>query len=581
MYYVQVAPQMASRKILTLTLILTTLTTLSAASPAEMSLFPETSSAKINSFTSYELQIQNTGPVEDTYRFSSSSPSEITIAPGKVTLEPQQTEEVNVWFNPNFDRRAGSYSFSIFGTSSASGERFQADGTVEIIKDHQVSISVGEKTRTVCRGQDATYNVRVTNNGIQPESFELETDYGTLSQKTVNLDAGEFKTVALSASSSEPTQKTFNVRAASPTSYASDFQSIRFNVETCYSSETAISPGNQSVAAFTPATYTVSVRNTGTRSDTFEIETNRGTLEENSLEVASGETESTRLVFTPESLGTKNFQVVADGQSTSSSSATLDVYNGMDMSAAFASSSNNFCEDERPTKEFRVTNTGEVVERYSLATNRGNLSSSSLELDVNESETVEVVMSRNDPGSYPLEITTQATTFEEPVKTTRANINVENCWDLDMQVLPEVVSAGENRSTVYKIRLNNTGTRQNTYQISAEGPEWVDVKQTNITIDAGSSDEAYIYTAIPYQKKGTVDITARAVGKDIERSETVTLVIGEDITKAVQDTENKVSGSFGQQVSSFVSDIDSNLGTKILSSVVVGGAIVLSALYLF
>ncbi|MFB6099812.1 MAG: hypothetical protein ABEK16_00935, partial [Candidatus Nanohalobium sp.] len=143
-------------------LILST-SAMAAASPVEMTVFPQESSTRIDSFTSYELTVENVGPVEDTYTFTSSSVSEIDIAPQKITLEPGQSETVNVWYNPSPDREEGTYSFSITAESRATGDSYSAEIIASVIREHDVSLEVSNPSRTVCRGETATYNIQVTN----------------------------------------------------------------------------------------------------------------------------------------------------------------------------------------------------------------------------------------------------------------------------------------------------------------------------------------------------------------------------------------------------------------------------------
>lgn len=105
--------QMNFAKLSVLTAIIIATTTLVAGSPADMTVFPEESSTRIDSFTSYELEVENVGPVEDTYTFTSSSVQEIDIAPRQITLEAGEEETVNVWYNPDTDREEGTYSYSV------------------------------------------------------------------------------------------------------------------------------------------------------------------------------------------------------------------------------------------------------------------------------------------------------------------------------------------------------------------------------------------------------------------------------------------------------------------------------------
>ena len=167
--YNMVTNQMFNKgKAAVLTTILIAFMATAAASPAELTVFPQQSSTEINSFTSFEVTVENTGPTEDVYTLTSSNPSEITIAPQRVpentntNLQPGESRTVNVWYNPGQDKDAGTYSFDITATSRASDDRYSTTGQVEVIKDHQVSLETAD-SKTVCLGEQAAYTVNVTN----------------------------------------------------------------------------------------------------------------------------------------------------------------------------------------------------------------------------------------------------------------------------------------------------------------------------------------------------------------------------------------------------------------------------------
>ncbi|MBC5792967.1 MAG: hypothetical protein H8Z69_02895 [Nanohaloarchaea archaeon] len=569
-----------SKRLTILTLLITIMTTAVAAGPADLTLFPDESSSRIDSFTSYEMEVENLGPVKDSFKFSSSEPSEISIAPTEVTLDSGESRTVNVWYNPAVDKDEGTYSFELYATSQASGTTFTTNGEVNVIKDHDVSVEVAESSQTACLGQAATYKIEVTNDGIQQEEFSLETDYGQLSTERVSLEDGETKTVELRISSNSEIERNFNLVTASITSYAQEIDRISFTAETCFDSEMNVQPQTQDVAAFNQAEFEVSIENLGTKSDVFRVTSSAGELAEEELEVASGETETTTLNVRPEELGGQQIQIAAEGESTSSTNVGLNVQNGMEASIGYTNSNPRYCEDERASAEVRVQNTGAAAETFSLSTSDGNLSTSNVQLEEGESTNVTVNLGNRQPDSYPVTVQTTAETFGEPTSSAQTNVVVENCYDLEMDVLPEVVSAGENRSTVYEIQLNNTGTQQNTYALKTDGPEWVDLGTDNVTIEGGQSENVYLYAGIPFKKEGEVVITATATGKEIQKSKTVRLVVGEDIEEAIESDQNQVSGSFTQSISSFISEVDGNTGSKVIASIVAGLGIVLSALYL-
>lgn len=559
-------------------LVLTT--GMATASPADLNLFPETSDTRIDSFTSYELTVENTGPTKDVYTLSSSNTGEITIAPQKVELEPGNSETVNIWFNPDVDREEGRHSFDLTATSRATGDKYSTTGFVEVIKDHQVNVEVAD-SKTACLGQKAVYDVEITNTGIQKEGFSVSSDFGKLSQKEVNLEDGESTTVTLELSSDQPVERNFNVVVASKTSYAQDIENVQFNAETCYDSKVSVTPQNQKTAAYTPAEFKVTVRNLGTKADSFTLSASQGELSTTEVEVPSDGTSTATLTVTPEQLGQQTIDISAAGNSEAVNTVQLNAYNGMKSEVSFEENRRSICEDGETTFEAEVSNTGEATETFDLQTSVGTLETSEVQLQPGDSQEVEVdVNSSVGVGKHTVELTSTATTFDEPVTSSTSNLVVENCWDLDMQVVPEVTSAGENRSAIYQINLNNTGTKENTYELSHEGPEWVSVRPEEVTVGAGETGTAYMYAGIPFQKKGEIEITAKAEGTQVKKSQTVKLLIGKEIQDSIESEENNLAGGFADRVTGAFSEFEGE-GSRVGISVVAGAVITGALLYFF
>lgn len=527
------------------TIIIVTMTAgLASASPADLTIFPEESSTEINSFTSYEVEVENSGTVKDVYEMQHNYPGEISVAPNKVELEPGQEETVNVWFNPRQDRDEGRYQFSITADSQADGQEYSVSGFVNVIKDYKVDVDV-DQANSVCKGETARYDVEVTNDGIQSDQIALSTEFGELSESRVTLDAGESTEVTVTANSEEALDRNFNVQASSTSvSYATDTESAAFTSETCYQSSMSVSPETSETSAFNEAEFDVTVQNNGTRKDEFSLSADRGELSTSNLEVESGSTETATITFTPEELGEHQINIEASGRSKTTKTVTVEASNGMESEVSF-DEAKTVCRDESTTYEATVENTGTADETFTLSTNIGELSSEQVELDEGEDKEVEVQVNSSgmEDGERTVTLNSEASTFEEPVNSGDTTLTVENCWDLDMNVVPEVASAGENMSTIYEIQLKNTGTRDNTYRLVKEGPEWIEIRPEELEIAAGQTATAYMYAGAPFEKKGEVEITAVAEGTEVRESQTVELVIGQEIEEAIRNG-NAITGRF-------------------------------------
>ncbi|MFO7794147.1 MAG: hypothetical protein R6V35_04195 [Candidatus Nanohaloarchaea archaeon] len=536
-------------KLATLLITTTILLGLATASQAELTIFPEESSTEINSFTSYEVDIQNVGPVKDTYEIQHNYPGEISVAPTQIELESGETETFNVWFNPRVDRDAGTYSFRIDADSSADGQTYSTSGRVNVIKDHEVSVS-GSDSAVVCRGETANYEIDVTNEGLQQEEFALTTEYGELDRDRVNLDQGESTTVVLTASSEEVAEENFNVKASSTTSYATETMNVQFNSENCFDSEVSISPETQDAAAFTESQFDVTVRNDGTRDDEFALTTDRGELSETVLDVDADSTETATLSFTPEDVGEQDITVNAEGNSESSQTVSVNSYNGMSSDVTFDEST-TVCRDESAEYEAEIENDGEAEETYNLSSNIGALEEDQLTLDAGDSEEVGLTVNSSgmDDGEHTVNLESQATTFDEPTNSDETTLTVENCWDIGLDVVPEIASAGENMSTIYEINVENPGTRENTYRLTHQGPEWISIRPEEVTVGPGQTETVYMYAGVPFEKKGEVEITAVAEGNEVRATQKVDLVINEEVEEAIRSNEGRFVGRFSSSAS--------------------------------
>lgn len=536
-------------KLATLMITTTILLGLATASQAELTIFPEESSTEINSFTSYEVDIQNVGPVQDVYEIQHNYPGEISVAPRQVELESGETKTFNVWFNPRVTRDAGTYSFRIDADSRADGQTYSTNGRVTVIKDHQVEVS-GDDSAVVCRGETARYDVTVTNDGIQQEEFALTTELGSLSRNRVNLEPDESTTVTLSVSNSEEVSETFNVRASSTTSYATHTMDATFDTETCYNSQISINPESAETAAYTPAEFDVTLQNMGTREDSFTLSSTRGELSTTSLVVSPGTTSVATVTYTPETVGEQQITVSAEGNSQASQTVTVNSYNGMSSNVQF-DESQTVCRDETAGFEAEVMNDGEAQETYNLSTSLGTLEEDQLTLDAGDSEDVEVTVNSSgmEDGEHTVRLNSEATTFEGPTNSGQSTLTIENCWDVGLNIVPEIASAGENMSTIYEINVENPGTRENTYRLTHQGPEWISIKPEEVTVAPGQTETVYMYAGVPFQKKGEVEITAVAEGNEVRSTQTVDLVINEDVEEAIRSNEGSFVGRFSSSAS--------------------------------
>ncbi len=552
------------------------------AAPAEVQIFPDNPGVEINHFGEYQIDITNPGTSQDTYTVTSSE-HRLTVRPQQVTLEPGETSRVNAWFDPTEEMQAGTYTFPLKVTSS-DGQTTSKTLSANIIKEHQTSVQAPE-TVTTCLSGETTVEVEVTNDGIQEETFQVISRQGSPETQQVTLQPDESRTVEITLSSDSALQETFNIISTSTSSYAQDSTEVNWNVENCYDSQLNVESEDVSGPAASTTTLEMSIENLGTREDTFNLETSYGELNTDQLTVDSGSSETFEIEVSPDQPETRQIEVTATGESQATRTIGFEAYNGMSSAVSYENSNPAVCEEYSDEEvSFSVENTGELEETFTVSTDAGNLSEDSVQLEPSESETLEQSINpaaMAGEGTSEISVTSTASTFGSPVTTATASVDLQNCWDASLNVVPEVTSVGENRSTVYEIELTNTGTRQNNYTLRKEGPDWTSIQPGSLNIQPGETRTSYLYAGAPFEKQGEVKISVIAEGTEIVEERTVTLRVDEEIRRSILNGRDlsSITGRFTESVSNLTGIEVSMPDNRILISLVLGLLLAAGVLY--
>jgi uncharacterized membrane protein len=294
-----------------------------------------------------------------------------TVAPSTVEVAGGETETVFVWLQPPADRKPGTYSFQATVRSSNTGETSTVSGTLKVLSCRDVQLSVATPSQNVCRGEQATYNVRVKNTGRAEETYQLSASAGALARQQVTLGPGESTTVQLAATSDRATAAEITVNAESTTSFAKDSTTVEFTAEKCKSVDLFLTPTEKAVCEQEPAEYKITVQNTGQVRDSYALSTNVEGATVPDISLAPEQSKTFRVTVREDQPGTHT--VVARVQSksfsgvTRSEDATLQSENCYDL--VIGAPSNNTIQIDRENRqllEFSLYNNGTRTNTYDL-----------------------------------------------------------------------------------------------------------------------------------------------------------------------------------------------------------------------
>ncbi len=519
-------------RLLTLFIFGILLISIVGASKAQLDLFPDKSSACPTHTAYFELSVQNIGPVQDTYQVTSSQPDIITIAPDMITLNAGEIyKDPHVWYTPKTTTEPGNYDFTLYVTSMATGERYSIDGSIEVLACHDVDITPVSSVMVGCIAEKSTLDLIISNSGRDTEDFVLDTNYGKLSQSEVSLQPGTSETITLTAQGTKIGSRDIRVTAQSTTSYAYETKVIALQTEKCYDSAIIVAPERNEICAGTEGSFSVVVRNLGTKSDTFILSSTGGRLQTDSLIVAPGESKETQLYFTPDELKTYEITINAIGKTESEDVVTAVGANCKNVAVLLTPSERSICETDKTDYTVMVQNTGKVADTYVLVSNIGTLGKTSVSLNPGEDETVDLQVDGRKLGSGTHIIKVRAKSmFISTVRDySEVKLTVENCYDLNMNVNPTEAQIDAGDGLLFEVTLQNTGSMENTYHLNLQGPAWASLKPSDATLAPGKSKVAYVYVAAPFEIAGNFDIKIMAEDQSgtIQKVKTVTVSIGE------------------------------------------------------
>ena len=154
------------------------------------------------------------------------------------------------------------------------------EGTVMVELPYGVNLSVDEEEKTTDANVNATYYITVENTGAIADTYGLSVtstgaDFAKLNKTSVSLGAGESEVVELNVSASSSGSYDTTVSAAS--AHASDEITVTTNVSAVYGVDLKVEGGDYADKTVEPnetASYTLTVENTGSDSDSYELTVN-------------------------------------------------------------------------------------------------------------------------------------------------------------------------------------------------------------------------------------------------------------------------------------------------------------------
>ncbi|VVB59539.1 Uncharacterised protein [uncultured archaeon] len=435
-----------------------------AGASAGMNFILDTSEAKLCSCGTVQVTGTLESDVSGVYRIQSDS-KWVTVAPDTVSLAAGESVPVYVYITPDCVSPPKDYNIQVSAKSDA-GLSASQQITTTILPCHNVALDVSPLTGSACLGESAHFDVNVTNNGKTSEDFAISTTAGTLQTEKITLERGQTKTIGLDIPAND-TKTDVTVSAQSASTYASDSKTITLNGMGCYSAGLTLEPEAKSACLNDAANYSVTLKNTGVREDSYQIDSSRGTLSSKYLTLAPGEAKQITLSAASDKEGNYSFDITAiSGHAKAEARGTFTAVQCRGVKASIAPTEETVCKGFPVNYSVQIKNSGTLDDIYSLASDTGRLEKENISVRKGESSEVSLAIPE-DALQENNTINIKAVSLGDAgiSATAKSLLYVQNCYNVSSSAAApeEKICAG--KTAVFGIDIQNTGKLADDYTI--------------------------------------------------------------------------------------------------------------------
>lgn len=508
-----------------------------ASASAGMSFTLSTGEAKLCSCSTTQITGTLTSGGYGVYTLKSDS-KWITIAPDAISLGPDESTPVYIYLTTDCTSPPKDYPIEITVRSDAGlTETKQIIAT--ILPCHNVELKVSPTDAKACLEESAHFSLNVTNNGKADEEFIVSTSAGTLETERVYLGRNETRTIGLDVPAND-TQKEAIILIRSASTYAAASKTVKVSGINCHSAALVVSQEEKTVCLGDSVNYSVSLKNTGTRKDEFQMNSSFGALSDNYISLEAGESKKITLLAQSDTPGNYPFYIAAVSKYVKAeTSGTFKTIQCRGVEASIYPGEQTICKGFPVNYSVRITNTGILDDTYSLTSSIGTLNNEKVAVPKGESQSVLLTIPANvlDDKTF-IDVKAVSSGDSGVTSIGRAIQNTENCYGLNSTVrsTEETICAGE--TVGFAIDVENIGKLADEYEINTNrgvlSKKYLSLLPSEkttiaITIPTDQSDSGKKNISISISSKNAN--ATNALGLEIESAETCygfSLAIKED-----------------------------------------------------
>ena len=235
----------------------------------DVSIDPQTQTTCLGVGSDFELIVTNNGGGEDEY--SLTVPEWVFPEETSFVLDAGSEKIIMLTVLPE-ELGIKTFDVSVESVRDQTASPKTVTGTISVEECRGVAVIAAPSKVDTCKGEELEFVVSVKNTGSQVGLFEVTSTFGVLDSDSLELNAGESKSVELTVDTSELPDGTVTIDVTAKDGPIDDTASIEVNVQDCFAAELNVQPDEVTICPGATIPYTIRITNTGKETDTYTVE---------------------------------------------------------------------------------------------------------------------------------------------------------------------------------------------------------------------------------------------------------------------------------------------------------------------
>jgi uncharacterized membrane protein len=355
-----------------------------------------------------------------------------------------------------------------------------------------VSLAAQASAQT-CVGQTVVKSLSIANTGTEDDTYSIASSNPDWVQvdDSITIEAGQTVSVDVAVTPQLVGTNTYTI-----TIFGS-----KDTPKTITASETAVecrdvtiigAPSEITACQGIDAVFDVIIKNGGQITDTFDVSSSIGSIEQPRVTLEPDESRSMKLVVDTGELtdGMDIHISAASGNVVDTHSMSLVIRNCFSAQMTIGPKDLSQCPSDSVGYQIFLKNTGELEDEY-LLTIMDEVTQT-VKLDPEESRFFNFTLPlETGQGSMDIAVTAESDHVSLRDSATLTIRPAEECYTVRLD--SSTVNVEQCSAKAVPISLRNVGSETQTFRLNIDGPEWVYLSTDKVSVEPGQEDEAYLY----------------------------------------------------------------------------------------